>query len=462
MSTHHIEGVDYLLDRYACLDVPRDAPVDRIRAAIRSKRAANHPDRLRGAGPEILQTAAAVRDLADKCAAVLLNADTRAAYDDVLAQFERDRPASITSDATIPIDPTAASWDWDTLLDPNDPDTTEPDDLDAAIVAMSGYNPKHHALLEKMFAANPEDADARAMVREARVQAFTMASLIADFAWRKVGYHPGRTLDPHTTADPYAERERVADRIEDLIATGVPAAVEQRHQASVLRLAAPLKLLGHDAAGFSGADTSEPPNAATDQALSTAEHDARLLARITARAQDALRRRTDLIRHATADRAQALEAVLELTPVECLGNVAASTTTLDLALALNDLHSDRTAVAVVVRRHRDGSLRDSPLNVEVASFATANGFALSGGRPCLDAWRAYAAAGRLAGAGVVLIEHHPDVTPVLAELWWAARRPNVFVPTWTDDIDAVDEAAAHLADATSEQGHLTKARRSRS
>jgi hypothetical protein len=432
MSSHPIEGVNYLLDRYAYLDLPRDATLKQIRAVIRAKRAANHPDRLQGAGPEILRTAENVRELADKCAAILLDADLRAAYDQKLAEFKRERPNSITASAVIPMDLNEASWDLDALLESEDAASTEPDHLDVAIAAMSGYNPKQHALLEKMFAASPDDEDARAMVREARAQALIMATLVADFAWRKVGYNPGRTLDPHNTADPYAERERLAHRIDDLVQTGVPEAVGVRHQASALRLAAPLKLLGVD-------------GATDDHPLSDAAGDAQVMAQITERAQAALRLRTERIHQATAERTKALEGVLELTPHMCLGNVAGSTTTLDLALALNDLSQDRTEVAVVFRRHRDGSLRESPLDAAIKIFAQENGFNLGGNYARMDAWRAFAAAGHLDESGVVLVEHHPEVKPVLAEIWWAARQPRLFVPTWTDENDAVDEGAANLA-----------------
>lgn len=441
MSSHHIEGVDYLLDRYACLGLPQDASKDDIRAVIRAKRAANHPDRLQGAGPEIVQTANRVRELVDKCAAILLDEELRALYDQKLAEFERDRPQSIAVSEVIPVDLNSASWDLDALMSEDDASTMESDHLDVAIAAMSGYNPKQHALLEKLLAANPEDADARSMVRDARAQALTMASVVADFAWRKVGYHPGRTLEPHTTADPYAERERLAQRIDDLVDRGVPEAVGLRHQASVLRLAAPLRLLGHD--GTSSPADRDP----ADQALTDAEGDARLMAQITERAQATLRRRAELIQQATEDRAKALEALLELTPYECLGNVAGSTDTLDLALALNELSQDRTPVVVVLRRYRDGSLRESPLDEAIKTFAQEQGFDLSKSYLCMDAWRAFAAAGHLDQSGVVMLEHHPEVNPVLAEMWWAGRQPQLFVPDWTDESDAVDESAAHLSAA---------------
>lgn len=412
------EGIDYIIDRYAILEVPRDADPAVIRAAVRTGRAANHPDRLRGASQEILTVAAARRHHIDNAAAILLDPVLRAGYDERLAVFERDRPQAVSTNGNAIVDMSRPIWDIDDLLgEETDDDRERLDQVRARANALSGHNAGQQALLERLFAANPDDPDLRAALREARVANWIRCSFLEDVAWGRVGLNKGTQGDPTpATANPFEGLDRVQQEVEEMAVRAVPAALALRHEASLLRLAPPLRLLGHDTAA-APTDPDIDPNALPARPLS----DSQILAEITARAQEAFRVRSEAVLTAAKDRQDALNAALELTPVRVLG---APTGALYLLIALGNPDRPETTTPVApMSLSADGAITESSL----AARAT------------VGDWTAHPPA----DGTLLVVGHHNEITPLLAEIWWTAARAERWRP------DRAESSDGPVAPATS-------------
>lgn len=97
-------GIDYLIDYYALLDVPRGADRDTITAAFRKKQMQYHPDRFQGLAPELLREAEHQSNLLNDANATLTDEEKRPTYDGQLADWKRplSRRGEVVIDITEP------------------------------------------------------------------------------------------------------------------------------------------------------------------------------------------------------------------------------------------------------------------------------------------------------------------------------------------------------------------------
>jgi curved DNA-binding protein CbpA len=380
-----IEGVDYLVDRYAVLGVPEDADTDTLRRAIREGRAQNHPDRLGRASPEILAVASRARAAIDAAATVLLDPELRAGYDRRLAEFRRDWPDLISSDGRAMVSLSKVRLDLDGLLN----GTLKTDADDAAFLAqlgqMTGHNPAQLKRMERLLQADPDDAEVRAMVREARVQHWTYANLLQEMAWARVGVANLRG-EAAPVANPFEGAARVQAQIEAFATDVLPQHLGLRQDMVTLRLAPPLQLLGHDSA-------PEPASAPLPALLD---------AEVLARAQEAFRARTLGVTEAAEATQAALNAALELTPYVVLHRGPLDGP-LDIVLAWGDPAEPATLTPAIPFRLTDTVVKESPL-AQCATVAD---------------WQAIAPT---LTTTCVIVGHHPELQPMLAEVWWMAEQ----------------------------------------
>lgn len=376
-----IEGVDYLMDRYAVLGIAENSSVEVIKRVVKEGRAANHPDRLRGASEAIIKVANDQRNLINVCADILLDPELRAGYDLRLADFRKRWPKCIATDGIAINDLNKPKIDLDDLLE-------NPQGADADLVwlakvqQMSGHDPAQLAMLERLLAAAPESNDVRETVRSARVTHWIYCGLLEDIAWARAGVR-APTPSLGATVSPFRGVERVQERLTEWSEISLPATLALRHEAAALRLAPPLRLLSHD---------SSDNHSTTDQALLDIDQ-----LEILNRAKASFKTRSVGVVEAAKVTQEALAKVLELTPLHvlCQGDGP-----LELILALGSPNDPATRTPV------------APFRLDQATITGSS----TPSQETVGDWIEQPGEGTK-----ILIGHHTEIHPLLAEIWWFAE-----------------------------------------
>ena len=234
-----IEGVDYLVDRYAVLGVARDATHEEIASAVKEQRAQYHPDRLIKAGPDVLVAAERARERINLAAEILMNKEARPLYDARLAEFEDKHPHLVSKNGTPIIDLERQRLNLDYLLQDEILDTS---DLEKQAATMIGFDQKRLDRARKYYALDPTDPDADDALRQELTAQYGMLTLMEDFAWMRAGMH-GWTDEGGLMRDAEAYVDRIEAEIAKTSLTIIPAAVATRQNAVLIGVAPPPLLL---------------------------------------------------------------------------------------------------------------------------------------------------------------------------------------------------------------------------
>ena len=141
------EGVDYLVDLYAVSGVELGAAPEDIKHAINERSMQYHPDRLQGLAPEFQSKGERITALLNRARAILLQPESKAEYDQMLAEWEG--PISTTGEAVV-----TADWFEKAKVRGMSPDEIEAGMSHTVeqIHQLSGYNPGLLEFLEKQIA----------------------------------------------------------------------------------------------------------------------------------------------------------------------------------------------------------------------------------------------------------------------------------------------------------------------
>lgn len=183
-----IEMIDYIFNRYAFLGLPETATEAEIRTALKTKKVANHPDRLVKIGPEVQQAAAQVRLRIAECEEVLLNSARKTYFDTRLTWFKEHRPRAISLDGHAIILLDTMSLNLPVLLGQKVQSEMAAELIQQA-KAMTGYDPATTAKLRKAYEAT-HDTDLKDVLIKALYAELTYLSVVSeDDAWSRVGIH---------------------------------------------------------------------------------------------------------------------------------------------------------------------------------------------------------------------------------------------------------------------------------
>jgi len=386
-----IEGVDYIVDHYAVLGLDPQADADTVHKAIRDARARNHPDRLGRASDEILRTAQRQTDLANRAAAILEDPQRRAGYDERLAHFRQHEPHLISTAGHAIVCPSRQYIDVDALMAGTLLVDTESEGFQA-LSQLSGHTPEALARAERLLAALPDDGDTQALARQARVQHWVQCVVDQQVAWTNAGVH-NRLDKPDTQDSPFDWAEKTHLYLERLTTQIIPDRLAQRHQAAGLGLAPPLRLLEHQ-----DADSSEEPGEQANPADLVTQTQLAIQARVL----DVFGQRSQAVMGAAEKAQQALAHALDLTPFHVFQTAPAGAP-IDFILVMGNPHDDASNTPIPALRLTGTTIAGSP----------------DQGRATVGDWKADDTLDPTVTR--VLLGHHPDLEPVLAEVWWAAE-----------------------------------------
>ena len=175
-------GVDYLVDWYAVLGVARDAEVEVIRTQCRALQHKYHPDRYERLAEEYKEAAGKRFVILTQAANVLLDADSRAAYDALLAEWKG--PLSTNGHPIIVIGGPRMSPMR--LLDANGEEAQR--EMQEKARQFSGFDEKTYRLLERLMSLPKPDAETVEAYREALRRRSVSLELQEAFLWEAAGF----------------------------------------------------------------------------------------------------------------------------------------------------------------------------------------------------------------------------------------------------------------------------------
>lgn len=328
MSYKPVEGVTYIFDRYAWLGLEPGATKKEIEKAISTKRAANHPDRLRRAGDEVKHTAEHVIRLLSDCENILLDDALRPLYDARLEEFKKDRPKLVSTTGTAIVDLKQEYLDIDSLLSDEVEDLSE---LEKRAAEMCGYDASRFEMIKDMFDDAPDNEKLKRAYRNELTQKLVWLSLMEGLAWQKAGVSQKQSSTSRmlTHADEYAAA--VEETIAETAKTQIFDALKERATAMQIGTAPPPLLLtdGSDlddakngAATESFNQTARPdtpakdatPNADKMRKLALMDEDA--ISKLMNVARKNFDDRAQYIRDVAVEKQAVLETLVALTPHE--------------------------------------------------------------------------------------------------------------------------------------------------
>jgi DnaJ domain len=236
-----IEGVDYIFDRYAFLNLDKNAKDDEIKTSIRKMRAENHPDKLLRASDAIKQTAKAQIELIDQCERVLLNPDVKVLYDEKLSEFIQAEPHLVTQTGMPLMDLSRFKVNIDYLLNE---DVLSLEELEAKAMQLSGYSPKKIEKIKLRVEKNPDDLEDRDELRQALTTKLIFISIMEDFYWQKAGVQGGVQKNENFRAQSTEDILQSFEEKISKISEHTKSAFENRNGAVLLGFTQPL-LLGN-------------------------------------------------------------------------------------------------------------------------------------------------------------------------------------------------------------------------
>jgi hypothetical protein len=161
------EGVDYIVDFYALSEAERDASEEELKQALNSESMKYHPDRLMGTAREFREKGERIAVLLNRARAILLDAENRKKYDDILTTWD----GPVSTDGTPII---TAERQLEANLQEMSAEEVEAFFAEQAkrIVDITGYNPSRLNFLEKLVeqAGNNVPEELRAEYEDALLQ----------------------------------------------------------------------------------------------------------------------------------------------------------------------------------------------------------------------------------------------------------------------------------------------------
>lgn len=234
--SHPIEGIDYIFNRYAFLDLTINANEQEIKSEIRKKRAENHPDKLLRVSKEITDIATRNIDLIDQCERILLNSELKVIYDNKLKKFQKEEPHLISINGTAIIDLTKMRVDIDYLLNESITDISQ---LDSLALKMSGYTEKRLKRAYNEYNEEPTEEN-KEILRYELTNKFVYLNTIEEYYWQKAGVFnvKNKTHDYQNSTDVFKSLEYNIDSIQEK----TKETIINQHGLSLLGFVKPLLL----------------------------------------------------------------------------------------------------------------------------------------------------------------------------------------------------------------------------
>lgn len=186
MSYDPKDGVDYLIDLYAVAGVEQAAAQEDIKSALNQRAMEYHPDRLQGLAPEFQTKGERMARLLNRGRAILLDADKRAEYDEILQTWEG--PVSTDGIPVMNVD----SYKRGTLR------SLSPEELEdsfsrqeAQAKRITNYKPNALTAIEVLAASQPDNETIRTMYEDALLQADVFLSIMQDERGTLLGLKDG-------------------------------------------------------------------------------------------------------------------------------------------------------------------------------------------------------------------------------------------------------------------------------
>jgi len=177
-----VHGLDYLIDYYAFLGVPRDADGETIRRAYYEKQKQYHPDRYEGLAPEMKQSAMEKSRLAAEAYRKLSDPAARQAYDALLAVW--DGPLS---ESGMPIiDISRPRFRPETLFEEEGRDAAA--EAESSARQFSGHDESMFSVIENLYRSSPQPTPEIAEAyRQALAKKELYLVLKEGLTWRRAG-----------------------------------------------------------------------------------------------------------------------------------------------------------------------------------------------------------------------------------------------------------------------------------
>ena len=145
-----VHGVDYLVDYYALLQVPRDASPKAIKAGYRKQAQQYHTDIYERTAQKFKSEAQQRMNVINDAATVLLDRSKRKSYDDQLAKWK----GPISTDGTPILSLSSTGWDVSRLLATSFEPAPETNPQLEMVSQMIGWNPVIHKVLLQQYEAS--------------------------------------------------------------------------------------------------------------------------------------------------------------------------------------------------------------------------------------------------------------------------------------------------------------------
>ncbi len=342
MALEGIEFVDYVFDRYVYLGLTPDATEEEIAKIIKIRKAQNHPDAVARLDEELKKAAAAKWEMIEKCEAVLLTPEIRAAYDARLDEFKKNRPDRVMDhDAHfVFLDPSGVKVDVDFLLGTGTLDLKEKREQEKML---SGFDEKAFDRAKRFYDKDPADADSIAMYREALYQKLAYLEAMDKAQWAAAGIlGEGGEASREELMDAGLLQKRIQQRIAEVKDEFIPQSIT--HQVT-------MGLLGYD---------KNPMLLLTQQGASAdiaAVRDDSILQSKIDIAQRRFAELSGAIDAATAERAAVLEAIIDLAPHAFLHKNTPAAANIFLVHGEEGLEHSVVMVPVHVTRGDNGILK---------------------------------------------------------------------------------------------------------
>ncbi|HUD03042.1 MAG TPA: J domain-containing protein [Candidatus Paceibacterota bacterium] len=179
-----VEGVDYLVDHYSILEVPRDSTQEQIEEAFRTLLKQYHPDRLHGLAPTLVGQAQQKTRLLTVAKEVLTDPKKREEYDSILAGWEKP----ISKHGEVIIDLTSKSFSLGTLLGALAGDDAREQQGETLALQFSSFNPVTYELInEQMQSTKNPPPKLKQAYQEQVAQRDLYLSLKEGFLWEGIG-----------------------------------------------------------------------------------------------------------------------------------------------------------------------------------------------------------------------------------------------------------------------------------
>jgi len=250
-----IHGLDYLVDYYAFLGVPRNASPAEIRHAYLEKQKLYHPDHYESLAPDLKERAAQVARLASEAYRRLSDPQLRKAYDAVLAAW--DGPLS---DSGMPIiDLSRPRFRPEAIFGDEIKDSLA--DIEEKARMFSGHVEAMFAVIEQAYRASPNPpSEIVEAYRQALAKKELYLMLKEGLTWDRSGLE-NQQVDEHVGLD-YLET------LERRIAEARARVTDAARKTLQLCAAGELKLL---AAGEAAKEFADSPQTAIERYVAKAE-----------------------------------------------------------------------------------------------------------------------------------------------------------------------------------------------